>query len=150
MRDIELRYKDIRKDKCLLQKDIAKALNILEDTYSKYERGLIDMPLELCNKLADFYNVSLDYLLGISDVYLPNKNKKIDLNLLHERLKTLRKENKLTQVELSKKVGFPQTTYSNYENGNSIPTTLKLYYIAIFYNVSLDYLVGKTNQKSRL
>lgn len=147
MRRTETRFEDLRKDRELKQKDIAKVLNVLEDRYSKWERGIDDIPLVKSNELANFHKVSLDYLLGLSDVNSKTEKKEINLKLLCERLLELRKENGLTQKQLGNKVGFSQTTYSGYENGTSVPTTFKVYYIALFYGVSFDYLVGRTNKK---
>lgn len=62
---------------------------------------------------------------------------------MEENLKKLRKLNGLTQDELSKKVGIPQTTYNSYETGRSLPTIEPLIKIADFYNISLDYLAGR-------
>ena len=148
MRDIEIRFKELRKDRNLLQKDIAKILDMLEDTYFKCERNINDISLENCNKLANFYDVSIDYLLGLTDTNIKTKYKKINLKLFQKRLLTLRKENQLTQQKLGNLIGFRQNTYANYEKGNIVPTTLKVYYIAIFYNVSIDYLVGRSNNKN--
>ena len=62
----------------------------------------------------------------------------------------LRKEKSLTQQTLSDKVGFPQTTYSQYEKGTRKPTTLKILTFANYFHVSFDYLVGRTNEKDIL
>ena len=64
-----------------------------------------------------------------------------------QKLKELRKERNLTQSELSKDVGYHQRTYAHYENGSRIPTSFKVFYIALYYNISLDYLVGKSDIK---
>lgn len=141
----ETRLVDLRLNKDLKQKDIGKVLKISEDRYSKYERNIDDMKLEICNNLANYYNVSIDYLLGISDKNIKSKSLKINYKILCQRLFELRKENKLTQATLGKKIGFTQTAYYNYESGKSIPRTFKLYYIAQFYNVSFDYLVGRSD-----
>lgn len=58
------RLKDLRNDKDLLQKDIAKLLGISQTVYSRYERGFQTIPLEHLMKLADFYHTSTDYILG--------------------------------------------------------------------------------------
>lgn len=56
------RLKDLREDADLTQMKLAQHLNITQRTYSHYEIGDRDIPLELLIKLADFYNVSLDYI----------------------------------------------------------------------------------------
>lgn len=61
---MELRIRDLREDRDLTQKEIASYLICDQSLYSKYERGERSMPLEYADKLADFYNVSVDYLMG--------------------------------------------------------------------------------------
>ena len=137
----------LRLDNNLKQKDIAKILNVKENTYSKWEKCSNDIPLEKINILANFYNVNLDYLLGISNKIEHSEKLKIDYKKICERLLELRKENHLTQTKLSDKIGFFQTTYSSFETGVRRPTTYKLLYIVNFYNASMDYVVGRTNTK---
>ncbi len=65
------RLKEIREDKDLTQKDIAKVLNITQQQYSKYELGIRIIPTEKLVKLAKFYDTSIDYLLGRTDIRKP-------------------------------------------------------------------------------
>ena len=58
----------IREDNDLRQSDIAKVLNISQNTYSQYETGVIALTAEVLIKLADYYNVSVDYLLDRTDI----------------------------------------------------------------------------------
>lgn len=58
------RLRDLREDKDLKQADIANFLGIQQTVYSRYERGFQNIPIEHLLKLADFYNVSTDYILG--------------------------------------------------------------------------------------
>ena len=53
----------IREDKDIKQKDIAAYLNVSQNTYSQYETGVISLTAEVLIKLADYYKVSVDYLL---------------------------------------------------------------------------------------
>ena len=55
--------RDIREDRDLRQKDIAAVLNVSQNTYSQYETGVISLTAEVLIKLADYYGVSIDYLL---------------------------------------------------------------------------------------
>ncbi len=61
---MELRIRDLREDADLTQKQVADIIHCDQSLYSKYERGERILPLELAVKLADFYHVSVDYLLG--------------------------------------------------------------------------------------
>ena len=65
------------------------------------------------------------------------------MTLIAERLKLLRKEKKLTQTELGEKVGIKQSSYSDWETGKNEPSLEKLIVLADFFEVSLDWLVGR-------
>ncbi|MBR5279524.1 MAG: helix-turn-helix transcriptional regulator [Clostridia bacterium] len=61
------RLRDLREDHDLKQTDIAEMLKIQQTVYSRYERGVQNLPLEYLLVLADFYKVSTDYILGRTD-----------------------------------------------------------------------------------
>ena len=61
------RVRDLREDKDLNQTQIAKILGMSQTGYSKYETGENDLPTVILIKLADFYDVSVDYILGRTD-----------------------------------------------------------------------------------
>ena len=65
------RLLDLREDRDLTQTDIAKMLHMSQTGYSKYETGENDIPTRVLIQLADFYNTSVDYLLGRTDVLTP-------------------------------------------------------------------------------
>ena len=67
------RLKDLREDKDLLQKDIADLLSIKQQQYSLYDTGKRDLPLELAIILSDFYNTSIDYIVGKTNIKQPYK-----------------------------------------------------------------------------
>ena len=58
------RIRELREDNDLTQREVAEMLGMSQTGYSKYETGTNDIPTAILNKLADFYNVSVDYLLG--------------------------------------------------------------------------------------
>jgi transcriptional regulator with XRE-family HTH domain len=61
------RIRDLREDRDLTQKDVARALNCSQQVYSNYELGQRDIPTDILIKLSALHNVSVDYILGISD-----------------------------------------------------------------------------------
>ncbi len=61
------RLRDLREDKDLSQTQLAKILGMSQTGYSKYETGENDIPTWVLLKLADFYNTSVDYILGRTD-----------------------------------------------------------------------------------
>ena len=72
---MRLRIRDLREDNDLVQKDVANHLLCDQSLYSKYERGERPLPLEYADKLADYYGVSVDYLIGRTNVKNPYPKK---------------------------------------------------------------------------
>ena len=65
------RLKEIRQDKDLYQKDVAKILNTTQKQYSLYETGIRLIPIDKLVLLAKYYNTSVDYILGLTDERKP-------------------------------------------------------------------------------
>ena len=65
------RLRDLREDKDLKQKDIAELLKVHQTTYSDYELGRLNIPIAALHMLADYYGVSVDYLLGSTNSKQP-------------------------------------------------------------------------------
>ena len=70
------RLRDLREDKDLKQKDLAEFLQVHQTTYSDYELEQLNVPVTVLHKLADFYGVSVDFLLERTDVRDPYPRKK--------------------------------------------------------------------------
>ena len=62
-----MRIKNMREDHDLTQKQVAEYLNIKQNTYSQYENGQRQLPLECLIALAKLYKTSTDYILGLTD-----------------------------------------------------------------------------------
>ncbi len=62
-----MRLRDLREDADLTQNAVAEYLHIKQNTYSQYENGQRQLPIDALVKLSGFYKVSTDYILGISD-----------------------------------------------------------------------------------
>lgn len=58
------KLRDLREDRDLKQKDLAQYLQVHQTTYSDYELGNVNVPVSVLHRLADYYGVSIDYLLG--------------------------------------------------------------------------------------
>ena len=72
---MRLRIRDLREDADLKQRQIAEYLVCDQSLYSKYEREERPLPLETAVKLAQYYSVSVDYLVGLTDVREPYPKK---------------------------------------------------------------------------
>ena len=70
------RLRDFREDKDISQQKMAELLNVAQTTYSDYERGKINIPLDTLKKLALFFDTSIDYLLELTDEVKPYPRKK--------------------------------------------------------------------------
>lgn len=69
------RLKDLRQDKDLYQKDIAKILNTTQQVYSEYELGIRLLPIDKLDVLANFYETSTDYILGRTNIKKPYERR---------------------------------------------------------------------------
>ena len=67
------RIRNLRQDKDLSQNEIAKILNCSQTTYSRYETGDLNIPVDSLIKLAIYFNTSIDYLTGLTDEKKPYK-----------------------------------------------------------------------------
>ncbi len=65
------RLKDLREDSDLTQSEVSKIINCTQATYSKYELGKREIPVGSLLKLAKFYNTSVDYILGVTNIKDP-------------------------------------------------------------------------------
>ncbi len=145
-KNFELNYsriKDLRLNNNLSQKDVADILNINQSTYSKFELGKAIITITMLNTLANYYKVSLDYILNIND-----KNNKVnyialDAKIAGERLRLIRKEKHLYQETLAMDIGTSHSLISEYESGKKLISLPYAFAICRKYNISMDYLYGK-------
>ena len=70
------RLRDLREDRDLTQSKVAKIIGCSQTTYSRYENGIIDVPTDILNKLADIYEVSVDFIMDRTDIRKPYKKRK--------------------------------------------------------------------------
>ena len=143
--------KKLREDQNKTQQEIASILGIARQTYNHYEIQDSIIPLKHLNNLANYYNVSIDYIFELTKQrkYL-NFKKEINIDLSKERLKAFRKEQKLTQVKLANILNTFHTVIVDYEHGKNLIATPFLYTICKKYKISADYLLGKINDPKYL
>lgn len=134
---------DLRVDNDLSQKAMSKILNISEDVYSNQENGRSNMSIDTAIKFANYFNVSLDYLFGISNNKVFKSNVKYDALFTGSKLKELRLSKNLSQEQMACLLNIPQRTYSSYEHGERAIPLEFLFNFACTFNVSLDYLTGR-------
>ena len=142
----EKRLFDLREYKDLSQIKLADYLGITQQTYSLWEKGTKIIPLKHLNSLSNFYEISMDYIVGLTDeknnssiIKLTELNK----NEIGSRIKKIREDNNPTLRDLAKELNTTSSTISAYETGKTLILTAFAYQICIKYNVSLDWLCGK-------
>ena len=69
------KLRDLREDNDKKQKELAELLQVHQTTYSDYELGRLNIPVQALHTLADYYNVSIDYLLGRTSEKKPYPKK---------------------------------------------------------------------------
>lgn len=139
------KLKELRDYEAKTQKETAQFLNVTRATYAGWECGKDIIPLRKLNELANIYDVTLDYLVGLTENPENRKEKlAIDTKAVSENIKMLRLSHKLTQKELAEKLNTSQSNINNYENGKTLITTMYAIELAKSYNYSLDQLIRKT------
>ena len=139
------RLKEIREERNLTQKDMAKTLEVDRSTYAGWETGKDTIPLRRLNKLSDYYKISVDYMTGLSNVTSSYRVIDLDAKVIGQNLKEFRKERNLVQKDIFLFLNTTSSTYSAYETGKVLIKTDFLYSICKNYNVSMDELLGKKN-----
>ena len=140
--------KNLREEKNLTQSDLAKRLNISRVQYCQYENDYFNIPIKYLIIIADYYNISVDYLLGISHNKKVKKYQTSNCLLSGKRLKEFRKSKKITQKKLAELLNTTHSNIGFYERGRNFIATPFLYTICKKYNVSADYLLGRTDSSS--
>ena len=156
------RFKLLRKEQNLTQQEIADKINnkynltFGKSAVSQYENNKRFPEIFALEKFADYFNVSIDFLIGRSEIR--NIKKIIYFNVFDNvytdgvvmnRIKLLRKEKNLTQADLGKLLNVSDRSVGFYENEKRDPDTDTLKILADFFEVSLDYLLGRTNIRNQ-
>ncbi len=150
------RLRDMREDNDLKQREIAAHLGCTQVCYSCYEIGRREIPVEMLIKLAEFYGVSVDYLLGLTDEKTPRKRQNVRSlctgesradGRIYKHLKELRREGQLNQQTVAEYLKCSQVCYSFYEIGRRDVPTDVLVRLAEYYGTSVDYILGLTDER---
>ena len=127
----------LRKERGLRQIDVANVLGITVSAYGNYELEQRKPNIDILNKLANFFGVTVDYLLGRESVTIQSK-------FTMNRIRILRKAKKVSMKTLGVQIGVSESTISLYENGKRQPDLQTLSRLADYFEVSIDYLTGRT------
>ena len=135
------RLRDIREDNDLNQAEMAIILNVKRSRYSLWELGINIIPLNYLLKFSNYFNVSLDYVLGLTNKKKDNFEAYIiDFKNLGNNLKEIRKKNNLSQEDMANILNVTQACIAKYENGNIEISTSNLYKVSKKFKISIDKL----------
>lgn len=144
---IENNLRCAREELEMTQEELGIILGASKQTISNWETGYTPIPLNKLIRFANLYNYSLDYIVGFTRKNKKyNKEIKVDNKLIGKNLKLIREKFNLTQQKISDKCNIYQTTYNHYETGYSLIKIIPAYSICKTYDVSMDWLVGRSNE----
>lgn len=139
------RMKDIREYFDKTQIEMANILKVSRSTYAGWENGIDLIPLLKLNEFCNYFGISLDYICGLTNTKKYEiLNLEIDKIILGQNIKNIRIKSNDTQENVAKTIGVDQSNYSKYELGKILIHTYPLIEFAKYYNVSIDWLCGKT------
>lgn len=136
----------LREEQELYQTDMVNILNVKQVNISNWENGKEIIPLTKLNIYANYFNVSLDYIMKLSDKKIPSINRNtLDKILIGKNIKIIRRQNNLSQQDLANVLNTTKSTIWAYETGKTLILTAFAYQICIKYNISMDWLCGRVN-----
>ena len=139
------RFLELISDLDCKKSEIPKLLNIDYNVYIKItEFGIIPKPVVLI-RIADYFNISIEYLLGrTNNSYF----FKVDNGATFlERYQALKTEKNLTDYAIAQKLHITTSYTTNWKNKKYMPSIINLIELSEIFKVSIDYLLGRTDDK---
>ena len=143
MFDNNIRY--CREELEMTQSELGYIFGVSDSAVRSWETAHDSIPLPKLIKFCNMYDYSLDFVCGLIRNNIKYGKFTTDKIKISKKLKELRNKLGISQQKLSDDCKISQTTYSGYETGNYLINTTNLYYICKTYNVSMDWVVGRTN-----
>ncbi len=137
-----MKLKELRTQKKINQQKLAKDIGVSRSTVAMWETDSSQPSNEMLLKLADYFNVSVDFLLGKENTVKRSKDK-----IMNNILVLLEKKNK-TIEELCKYLDISEYTFEDWIKGEDKTYNLYLPHIAEFFNVTVDEIVGREKDDS--
>ena len=138
---------NLRKESGVSQMVLAEAIGTTTQAISKYETTDQDVTVKRILEFADYFNVSVDYLMGISDskdILEPRSD-----DPYYKRIGDIRRLKRLKQKEMAELLGVSQQQVGRFESGKHELSGKRFLQIAEVCGVSLDYLAGRTINPNR-
>ena len=140
MNEFQERLQELLTEHNLSRLTLAKTLGISSTTINGYFNKDYYPTIQICKSMANYFNCSLNYLLGMCDN--PNPAE-LNNNSFMSNLNFLIKKNKLSIAKVMKDLKFSEYNYYRWNNGK-FPKTSNLIDIAKYFDCSVDFLIGNT------
>lgn len=138
----------LRDEKGLLKKNVAKEIGVVESVYSEWENGKLSIPTNRLFQLANFFEVNIDYMIGLTEKRTHIKsNCNIEIDSVAIKIKEIRKSLKMTMRDLADKLNTSSSAISNYENAKFLILSSFLIEICKQGNYSIDWVLGRSDDK---
>lgn len=132
----------------MTQKELGYVFGVTDSAVRAWETAHGSIPLKKLIKFCNMYNYSLDFVCGLTRKNIKYGKFETDKIKISKKLKELRINLNLSQQKLADECKISQTTYSGYETGHYLINTTNLYYICKTYNISMDWILGRSKDKS--
>ncbi len=143
MNEFQERLQELLEENNLSRLQLAKSLNISSTTINGYFNNGYYPNIEIAIKMANYFNCSLDFLFGLSDINdFSNRNNKT----FFENLKSLIKSSGISIAQTMKNLKMSEYSYYRWCDG-LIPKTINLIDLAKYFDVSIEYLLGNLLSK---
>lgn len=141
----------LRTEKGLSQRDLADLLGVSNGAIGMWETGKRQPDLDTVKKIASFFGISIDYLMGNPQSSIDYSNYQMDTSEFaldfKMRIRDLMAEQKISEDAFAERAGFNREETDSYLYGNRIPSIEDLIKIASALNVSSDYLLDISKRK---
>lgn len=145
-----LRLKEIREEKELTKRELARILKISDSIYARWENAKDTIPTRRIYQLSNYYEINIDYLLGLSNEKLHMiSSDNIDMELVSSRIKEVREDYQETLRVFAKRLNTSSSTWSAYETGKILILGTFLIEVCRVGNYSVDWMLGRSNHKYR-
>ncbi len=142
------RLSEIRVYNGYSQSEIAKLLKVGKSVYANWEINKRLIPLKNLADLANIYNINIDYLVGLSNRQENMDSFKIDTDIISNNLRLLMVDNNLNIKEFSSLIKYSERAIHYYLNKERLIPTYVIYDIARIFDISIDYLLGRSSIKT--
>lgn len=140
----------LREEKDLTQEELGKIIGTRKVSICNWEKNKAIIPLKKLNAYSNYFDVSMDYILKLSNDKNKNTSKnELDKSIIEKNIKIIREKHNLSQRNLAKALNTTQSTIWAYEIGKTLILTAFAYQICLKYNISMDWLCGK-NEKIQI